>query len=1245
MKKTNLPDTETSVSKGFPIVAIGASSGGLEAMTDLLRSIQEKTGMAFLYLQYTGGEQTGDMLVKLREATSMTVEEGRHDVRLAPDTIYVIPADPEVQVVDGVLQLTRLNPRRKDQRLIDRFFTGLARSCKTGVLGVLLSGEEEDGAAGLKAIKIAGGFTFAQDETAAFDEMPKSAMTAGVVDLVLSPSEIGQELSKLGGQADAFSEMQIGSNMVSDSDEHLLNIIYLLRKATGIDFTHYKISTIKRRIIRRMLLYKLNDLKGYYEYLKRHANEITVLYHDLLINVTCFFRDGDSMEYLRKSVLPQILKGKSSDEQVRIWVPACSTGEEAYSLAILITEIQEESGTKIPIQIFGTDLSEIAISKARLGVYSPGDITDIADSRITKFFVRTENNNFRVHKRIRDLCVFAQHNVFKDPPFSRLDLISCCNFFIYLDNVLQQKCAALFYYALNPNGFLVLGKSETISSGGQQLFSQVEKRFKVYKKKSNGSPRVMAEINYRLPAPETVEVAERKRKVAEVQLEMTGLEKSVDDILYAKYIPAAVVINQEMEILQFRGSTNLYLEPSRGKASFNLMKMARPELTFDLRNCIHKAQTTQGAVRKPGVRFKLKEAEHQVLLEAIPIPSNNEDRLILVIFEEQQQQGKGGGADFSRDEMVRKLQDELNSVRNDMQAIIDEHEANKEELQSANEEIISSNEELQSINEELETSKEEVESANEELTAINAELQMSNEQLLESQEYAEAIFATIREGVLVLNMDLRVKMANAAFHRTFHTDPLDTEGRLLYEIGDGQWNSPEIKDLINNMLLHDRQFDGYEMEYLLPSIGARTMLVNGRKVVQKANKQELMLLAFEDITEKRRGEVMNAEREEWFRNMANNAPVMIWTAGPDGLRNFFNVTWITYTGRSMEQEMGDGWIDGLLPADKEAFLSVYHQAFEDKKPFAIDYRLRRHDGEFRWVKSIGRPTFSPDGQFTGIVGICTEIHDAKIAHAELERIVSRRTYDLQQANKELKKSNTELQQFAYVASHDLQEPLRKIMIFSDRLTTASEVAETRRNYIDKIADSAQRMSQLIHDLLDFSRATRTNERMERTDLNVVIQTVLLDFDLLIKEKNALVSVEKLPVIEAIPLQMEQLFHNLISNALKFSKERTPPVIKISGRKLEKEEVTALGGLDKGVDYVELTVEDNGIGFSNEFAEQIFVLFQRLNGRHEYPGTGIGLALCRKIVDNHGGRISANSLETIHTQFHVVLPVEQKQGRD
>ena len=1239
MKKTHFPDAATGGSPDFPIVAIGATIDGPAAITELLKQVPAETGMAFLYLQNPPGEPTPDIIRRLAESTALKVEEGLNEVKIRINTVYVVPADQEIQLADGVLLLARPNARSRDRRPLDKLFTAVARNWKTGVIGILLSAEGDDGAAGLKAIKIAGGITFAREETAALSNSP---MTASVVDLVLSSAEIGQELTKLNLESETFADIQSSSGRISDTDDNLLSIIQLLRKATGIDFTHYKITTIKRRIIRRMLLYKMGDLKAYYDYLKRHANEITLLYHDLLINVTCFFRDLDSMEYLRKTVLPQILKGKSGEEQVRIWVPACSTGEEAYSLAILITEIQEESGSKIPIQIFGTDLSEIAISKARLGVYSSTDVADMADIRVSKFFVRTENNNFRVQKRIRDLCVFAQHNVFKDPPFSRLDLISCCNFFIYLDNSLQQKCAALFYYALNPNAFLVLGKSETISSGGQQLFSQVEKKFKVYKKKSNGSPKVMAEINYRMPAPELAEATERKRTAVEPQPEITGLEKTVDDILYAKYIPAAVVINQEMEILQFRGSTNLFLEPSRGKASFNLMKMARPELTFDLCNCIHKAQTTQTAVCKTDVRLKIKEQEHVVKLEAIPIASNNEDRLILVIFEEQQPQGSGGAADFSRDETVRKLQEDLSAVRNDMQAIIDEHEANKEELQSANEEIISSNEELQSINEELETSKEEVESANEELTAINAELQMSNEQLLESQAYAEAIFATIREGVLVLNTDYRVKMANEAFYRTFHTEAQNTEGRLLFDIGEGQWNKPEIKDLINDILLHGRQFDGYEMQYLLPSIGARTMLVNGRKVVQKANKQELMLLAFEDITDKRRADVLKAEREEWFRNMANNAPVMIWTAGPDGLRNFFNVTWQTYTGRNVELDMGSGWIDDVLPAERESFLSVYNRAFVEQKPFEIDYRLRRHDGEYRWVKAIGRPTFNTDDQFTGIVGICTEIHDFKIAHAELERIVSRRTYDLQQANKELKKSNTELQQFAYVASHDLQEPLRKIMIFSDRLTSDSGLSDTRHNHINKIAASAQRMSQLIHDLLDFSRATRTSERLEHTDLSAVLQTVLSDFDLLIKEKNALVVADPLPVIEAIPLQMEQLFHNLLSNALKFSKERTQPVIRVTGKKLTKDEAAAIGGLDKSLEYAELIFEDNGIGFSNEFAEQIFVLFQRLNGRHEYPGTGIGLALCRKIVDNHNGRIFANSIETILTQFHVVLPVQQPQ---
>jgi two-component system, chemotaxis family, CheB/CheR fusion protein len=1237
MKKKNDTDRKNG-GKNYTVVVIGAASGGLGAMTKLLEKLPVKTGMAFLYIHYPEGETPADLAARLAEVNPMKIEQGRHELTVEPDTLYVIPANQEMVLSEGILLFTRNNPGQKDQRLIDKFFTSVARNHKGGLMGVILSGEGGDGAGGLKAIKIAGGITFAQDETATFDEMPKSAMATGIVDLVLPPAQIAVEIGKVGEQPDVFTETPIGTDTVSDSDEHLLSIIQLLKKATPIDFTHYKISTIKRRIVRRMLLYKLTDLKGYYEYLRRHASEITVLYHDLLINVTCFFRDGDSMEYLRKSVLPQILRSKSAGDQVRMWVPACSTGEEAYSLAILLSEIQEESGTRIPIQIFGTDLSEIAIAKARVGVYSSSDLSDLSETRLGKYFAPTQNNGYRVGKRIRDLCIFAQHNVFKDPPFSRLDLISCCNFFIYLENVLQQKCTALFYYALNPTGYLVLGKSETVSSGGQQLFSQVEKRFKVYRKKPDASPKVTAEVNFRLPAPDVRESTKRKRPATGIQTEVTGLEKKVDDILYAKYIPAAVVINREMDILQFRGSTNLFLEPPHGKASFNLMKMARPGLTFDLRNCIHKAQSTQQPVRKHGIEFKVRDEDYSVSLEVIPLPSNNEDRLLLVIFEEQGPQVAIHPPDFSRDETVRKLQDELNTVRHEMQAIIDEHEANKEELQSANEEIISSNEELQSINEELETSKEEVESANEELTAINTELQISNEQLLESRDYAEAIFATIREAVVVLSTDFRVKLANMAFYRTFNAGAHYTEGRLLYEIGEGQWNKPEIKELINSILLHDQQFDGYEMQYEVPGMGKRTMLVNGRKVVQRANKQELLLLAFEDITDRRRAELMKTEREEWFRSMANNAPVMIWTAGPEGSRNFFNVTWLTFTGRTMEQEMGDGWIYDLYPNDKEMFLSIYKRAFEEMKPFEIDYRLRRFDGEYRWTKAIGRPTFSQEEQFTGFVGICNEIHDAKLAKTELEEIVNKRTTDLQQVNKELKKSNADLRQFAYVASHDLQEPLRKIMIFSDRLIEGTELPETNRTYIAKISDSAQRMSQLINDLLDFSKATRSEERFTRTDLSAVLRATLADFELLIKEKNAIIQIGELPVIEAIPFQMGQLFHNLLGNALKFSKARTPPVIKVSSRSLDRAETAGMEGLDSNSPYVEILFEDNGIGFANQYAEQIFVLFQRLNGRHEYPGTGIGLALCRKIADNHGGRIFAESIESIHTIFHVILPM-------
>jgi len=1223
---------------GIPIVVIGASDGGFTAAHELFEHLTPDTGMAYLYMQISGhavdrfNPSTSDGVAK------WPVKDAEDKLHLEPDHIYIIPPDKETKISHGVLHIGERKHKPRLPSALDVLLYSVAEHHRQGAIGIVLSGKGHDGSMGLKAVKIAGGITFCQDESAEFDEMPKAAITEGVVDLVLSPLEIARELKRLSRQSNMFSDMQITGGDRNQQDEYFHNIIQLLRKTMGMDFTHYKVSTIKRRIIRRMLLYKMDSLEKYSDYLRLNSNELTSLYQDLLINVTCFFRDRDSMEYLRKTVLPQIVRDKGSDEPTRIWVPACSTGEEAYSLAMLLVELQEENGSKGTIQIFGTDLSELAISKARLGVYNIGELADVSDSRLDKFFTRVDHETYRVNKVIRDSCIFAQHNVFKDPPFSRLDLISCCNLFIYLDNVLQQKCIALFYYALNPHGYLVLGKSEAITSPGQQMFAQLEKKFKVYVKKLNSAIKLSG-ASAQVSAIEIKVPPNRKKNTADAQVEIPNLEKTVDDLLYARFIPASVVINQQMEILQFRGSTNLFLEPPPGKASFNLLKMARPELVFDLRNCIHKAIASRTIVRKESIELIVRDTRHIASIEAIPLQTNDDDKLLLIIFQEHQDTPDKKEIELSRDTMVQKLREELDAARNDMRSIIEEQEASKEELQSANEEIISSNEELQSINEELETSKEEVEAANEKLTSINAELQRSNEQLLETQEYANAMFQTIQEGVVVLNADLRVKMANTSFYRTFHARAEAIEGRLLFEIAEGKLDTAELRAAIDNILYQGMQIEGYEMQFPLLTTGSRVMLLNGRKLVQKVDRQELLLLAFEDITDRRRAEKMTAEREEWFRNMANNAPVMIWTADPDGLRTFFNVTWLTYTGRSMDEEIANGWVNDVFPPDKSQFLSIYKKAFQEQKQFMIEYRLRRWDGEYRWVRAIGRPTFSPDDQFTGFVGICTEIHDSRLMQEELERKVSERTLDLQEVNKELKRSNNELQQFAYVASHDLQEPLRKILAFSDRLLNYTELPAPITSYLVKISNSASRMSQLIRDLLDFSRAVKIDGQFTAVDLNATLQSVLSTLDLTIKQKQAIIAWDELPVIEAIPLQMEQLFYNIVNNAIKFSKEQVPPVVKISSRQLGDEAIRNMEGLDPELQYVEIAIEDNGIGFSNEYAEQIFVIFQRLHAKHEYPGTGIGLALCRKIVENHGGRIFATSIEQVRTEFHVILPAK------
>lgn len=833
-------------SKPFPIVAIGASAGGIEAVTELLRNLSPDTGMAYVYIQHLDPAHESMLGSILSRATKMKVVEAEESMPIQPNHVYVIPPNKGLSISDGVLTLNPRRPRPSPHMPVDQFFTSLAEKQKDGAIGIVLSGTAHDGTIGLKAIKFAGGLTFAQDESARFQSMPMSAIAEGAVDLVLPPAGIAKELERLAGQANVMQEvMTETADDIVDNDGNLLQILDLLKKSVGVDFRHYKMKTIKRRVIRRMLLYKLNTLEEYLQYIRQHPAEINLLYNDFLINVTSFFRDPDTMEHIRATIIPALLKNKRAGEPVRVWVPACSTGEEAYSLAMLFMEELAEKGSNIQVQIFATDLSETALAKARVGLYSRNDVAEVSPKRLQRFFTKVDGS-YRIIKSIRDLCVFAPHNIFKDPPFSRLDLVSCCNLMIYLDTVLQRKVLGIFYYALNTDGYLVLGKSETSGASGH-LFSQPEKKYKIFTRNKDVSGRPLVNLHYNVVDLEQKKDPSFRNMVPKETDYGIELEEAVDKILLTKFVPASVVVNADLEILHFRGSTGLFLEPSPGKASLNLLRMARGGLAFELKSAVHKANKSGEPFKKTGLEIKHNGNTRRVSIEVVPLKTDSQERLFLVVFQDLPDTAEKPSA-ATKDKLVKQLQEELTALREDMRSMIEEQEASNEELQSANEEIVSSNEELQSINEELETSKEELESTNEELMTINTELQVRNEQLAESYEYAETIFSIISEAVLILDNELRVKSANRTFYRMFQVKEDETDGMLVYELGSRQWDIPKLRELLEDIIPRNSEFYGFEVRHVFPHIGEKVMLLNARKV-QKSHRQKVIFLTIQDITE------------------------------------------------------------------------------------------------------------------------------------------------------------------------------------------------------------------------------------------------------------------------------------------------------------------------------------------------------------------------------------------------------------
>lgn len=597
----------------FPIVGVAASAGGLEAFTQLLSHLPNDTGMAFVLIQHLSPDHESLLSEILTRTTPLPVREVQNGMTVEPNQVYVIPPNTKMILSQGVL---KLSPREKVfGRYMpgDAFFASLAADCGHKAIAVVLSGADGDGSLGLKAIKAAGGVTFAQcEDTARFDSMPNTAIATGNIDFVLPPEQIAEELANLSRNPLLACPLPLISTEESPEPGALATIFALLRLTTGVDFSHYKPNTLDRRIQRRMLLYKLEQLEDYAAYLQAHPAEVKALYEEILIHVSSFFRDPKAFERLKVLVFPTITQNKSAEFPVRIWVAGCSTGEEVYSIAICLLEFLADQVTQPPIQIFATDISELAIDKARSGIYRNNQMVEVSAERRRRFFYPIEAGGYQISKAVRELCVFARQDLGSDPPFSNVDLISCRNVLIYLGDSLQKRIMPIFHYSLNPTGFLLLGTSE---STGQysDLFTLVEKKYRIYAKKLTAT-----RPTFSFAPSNHLIVKVSAHQPMQAPTEGFDLQKKVDQLIVNHYAPVGVVIDDKMQVLQLRGDIDRYLKLVSGVANLNLFNLVRAGLLVELRAAIYQAQRQEMPVRKDSLHIEEGDQSRGVNLQVIP---------------------------------------------------------------------------------------------------------------------------------------------------------------------------------------------------------------------------------------------------------------------------------------------------------------------------------------------------------------------------------------------------------------------------------------------------------------------------------------------------------------------------------------------------------------------------------------------------------------------------------------------------
>ncbi|MGO9375897.1 MAG: chemotaxis protein CheB [Syntrophobacteraceae bacterium] len=966
VKKLNTqasPGNETA-EKSFPIVALGASAGGLEALQRFFDHMPSDSGMAFVVVQHLNPAGKSLLGAILQKHTQMEVLNAEDETRVQPNRVYLNPAGKDVGIFNGVFQMTDPIKIRGVSLPIDHFLRSLAQDLGERALCVILSGTGSDGTLGLKAIKEFGGMTIVQDpESAKYDGMPRSAILAGLADHILPVEKIPRELLSYVEQPylKPSGKLQTEEKQFTG---HVQKVLMLIRSVTGRDFSGYKQSTIHRRIRRRMAVHKIELAADYHRYLRENHAEIYRLFKELLILVTSFFRDQSAFEVLAARVIPQILTNHRDGSQVRVWVPGCATGEEALSISMLFMEAMDKLDRHFPFQVFATDVDPEAIQRARAAEYPEAIASEVSPERLERFFIR-KNGGYALKKDIRDSIVFAVQDLVADPPFSRLDLISCRNVLIYMDTPLQKKIMELFHFSLSDNGYLFLGTSESIGQFSD-LFSTADVKAKIFRSKKLHTRQAAPA----LPSGESIGTGRATRERHEFKV--ANVREFVEKLVQDEYAPASVLINEKLDVIYSQGPTGRYLFYPKGEPSSNILKIVPDSLRLRLPTAIFKALRDGAPSVLHGLRLKLEGRARavDVTIRPLQMPADTQ-KLVLLVFIDRPYSDKRSAKKSGEetDSCIDEIERELQVIRENLQATIEGQEAANEELKSTNEELQSANEELQSMNEEMETAKEELQSTNEELVTVNSELQakideMSDlnndvnnllasteigtiflnahlgikrftpsmtklfslipadvgrpiqdlttkisypdlyndaqmvldtlqaketevmaehgrwflmrtlpyrtkenvidgvvitfidvtdrkravEQMRSAKNFAERIVETVRVPLLILDPDLNVISANIQFCRKFGTTRGETENKRIYDLGNGRWNIPGLRELLERILPDNKSVDDFKVEHDFPGIGFKKMFLNAHLIPEEGECAGMILLSMEDIT-------------------------------------------------------------------------------------------------------------------------------------------------------------------------------------------------------------------------------------------------------------------------------------------------------------------------------------------------------------------------------------------------------------